>query len=251
MFLFHHKDLYKGNPQQSPKKINQQHRKMRDTALMSSSQLQRPLPSPRILLIDDHTLFRTGMRMIVQSFPGMGQVLEAASVMLARDHEGYSVDVILLDIHMPGINGLDGIGMLRSMFRKAKIIYVSASASGDAIADAVQRGADGFLPKSASADDIYAALDTVLSGGKCFPDLSGHSSGRPAGAGASPTLSTRQMQVLALLAQGKPNKVIARELSLSENTVRVHVSATFAHLGVNSRTAAVLAAQQAGLITVG
>jgi two-component system, NarL family, nitrate/nitrite response regulator NarL len=218
---------------------------------MSSIDIQRPLPNPQVLVIDDHTLFRTGMRMILQSFPGMGRVLEAASVMLAREHEGHKVDIILLDIQMPGINGLDGMGMLRSMFRQAKVVFVSASLSGDAILDAEQRGADGFLPKSASAHDIFSAMSTVLAGGKCFPTLLGHNPGRTSGTPAARPLSTRQMQVLALIAQGKPNKVVARELGLSENTVRVHVSAMFVQLGVNSRTAAVLAAQQAGLVTTG
>ncbi len=218
---------------------------------MSSIDIQRPLPNPQVLVIDDHTLFRTGMRMILQSFPGMGRVLEAASVMLAREQEGHKVDIILLDIQMPGINGLDGMGMLRSMFRQAKVVFVSASVSSDAILDAEQRGAEGFLPKSASAHDIFNAISTVLGGGKCFPALVGHNPGVTSGTPATRPLSTRQMQVLALIAQGKPNKVVARELGLSENTVRVHVSAMFVQLGVNSRTAAVLAAQQAGLVTMG
>jgi DNA-binding NarL/FixJ family response regulator len=218
---------------------------------MNSIDFQRPLPKPQVLLIDDHTLFRTGMRMILQSFPGMGRVLEAASVMLAREHEGHIVDMILLDIQMPGINGLDGMAMLRSMFRQAKVVFVSASVSGDAILDAEQRGADGFLPKSASAHDIFSAMSKVLAGGKCFPTLVGHNPASTAGTPAVRQLSNRQMQVLALIAQGKPNKVVARELGLSENTVRVHVSAMFVQLGVNSRTAAVLAAQQAGLVTMG
>ncbi len=217
---------------------------------MNSIDMQRPLPLPEVLLIDDHTLFRTGMRMILQSFPGMGSVLEAASVMLAREHEGRKVDMILLDIQMPGINGLDGMGMLRSMFRQAKVVFVSASVSGEAILDAQERGADGFLPKSASALDIFSAMNSVLAGGKCFPTLMGYHAGAIAGTPAVRSLSNRQMQVLALIAQGKPNKVVARELGLSENTVRVHVSAMFAQLGVNSRTAAVLAAQQAGLVTM-
>ncbi len=217
---------------------------------MNSKPLQPHLPSPRVLLIDDHTLFRTGMRMIMQSFPGMGDVLEAGSVMLAKQHEAQRIDIILLDIHMPGLNGLDGMGLLRSIFRTAKIIFVSASVSADAVADAAQRGAEGFLPKSASADDIFSALETVLSGGKCFPSLAGYGGQKSTGRSGAPALSVRQMEVLALLAQGKPNKVIAREMGLSENTVRVHVSAMFAQLGVNSRTAAVLAAQQAGLVTM-
>jgi two-component system, NarL family, nitrate/nitrite response regulator NarL len=219
---------------------------------MNSKPLQPHLPSPRVLLIDDHTLFRTGMRMIMRSFPGMGDILEAGSVMLAKQHEEQRIDIILLDIHMPGLNGLDGMGLLRSIFRTAKIIFVSATVSADTVADAAQRGAEGFLPKSASADDIFSALASVLSGGKCFPSLAGYDTQKSTGRSGSgaPTLSARQMEVLALLAQGKPNKVIAREMGLSENTVRVHVSAMFAQLGVNSRTAAVLAAQQAGLVTM-
>jgi two-component system, NarL family, nitrate/nitrite response regulator NarL len=216
---------------------------------MNSKPLQPHLPFPRVLLIDDHTLFRTGMRMIMDSFPGIGDILESGSVMLAKQHEGQEIDIILLDIHMPGINGLDGLGLLRSIFRKAKVIFVSASVSADAVAEAAQRGADGFLPKSASADDIFSALATVVLGGKCFPSLVGYDPNNSTHKISAPALSARQTEVLALLAQGKPNKVIARELGLSENTVRVHVAATFAHFGVNSRTAVVLAAQQAGLVT--
>ncbi len=219
---------------------------------MSSPPLHPPLPDPQMLLIDDHTLFRTGMRMIVQSFPGIGGVVEAASVMLAREHEGLAVDVILLDIHMPGLNGLDGLNVLRGLFPAAKVIFVSASDTGEAVADASQRGADGFLPKSASAQDIFNAISTVLSGGKCFPEMAGMDGGFSGNAAGnqSGSMSARQLQVIALLAQGKSNKLIARELNLSENTIRVHVAALFTRFEVNSRTAAVLAAQQAGLITV-
>ena len=90
----------------------------------------------------------------------------------------------------------------------------------------------------------------VAHGGKCFPSLlGGQSDGDFHAKPSNPSLSARQLEVLALIAQGKPNKVIAREMGLSENTVRVHVAALFNNLGVNSRTSALLAAQQAGLVS--
>jgi DNA-binding NarL/FixJ family response regulator len=140
----------------------------------------------RLLLVDDHNLFRTGLRLIVQDHPRVGTIAEA-------------------------------------------------------------RGADGFLPKSASAEDILEAISCALSGQPCFPINSGNSA--TTRGPDTPSLTARQLDVLSLLCTGKPNKVIARDLGLSENTVRVHVAAIFAQLGVNSRSAALLAAQRLGLST--
>jgi two-component system, NarL family, nitrate/nitrite response regulator NarL len=225
--------------------------------------MSEPFPAPAfeqpcVLLVDDHQLFRTGMRMIVQSFPGMGRVLEAGTVMQARAlaHElgDTAVDVIFLDVQMPGLSGLEGLSVLQKSFAKAKIIFLSASATAQALQETASQGAKGYLPKSASAEDIETALRKVLAGGTSFaaPPASSPSpaaSDSAAFGTASPALlSVRQKEVLALLAQGLPNKVIARQLNLSENTVRIHAGAVFAYFGVNSRTAAVLAAQQAGMI---
>jgi two-component system, NarL family, nitrate/nitrite response regulator NarL len=231
---------------------------------MNSRLDSRPLPRPAfaafeqpcVLLVDDHQLFRTGMRMIVQSFVGMGRVLEAGSVMQARALAAETVDVIFLDVQMPGLSGLEGLAVLQKSFPAAHIIFLSASATAQTLAETQALGAKGYLPKSASAEDIEEALRKVLTGGTCFapPPASSPSpvavnsntdSSAKSGANA---LSVRQKEVLALLAQGLPNKVIARQLNLSENTVRIHVGAVFAHFGVNSRTAAVLAAQQAGMV---
>jgi len=218
---------------------------------------------PCILLVDDHQLFRTGMRMIVQSLPGMGRVLEAGSVMqaraLAQATESAQVDVIFLDVQMPGLSGLEGLGVLQKSFAKAKIIFLSASASAQVLSDTQAQGAKGYLPKSASAQDIEAVLRQVLAGGTYFaPPASSHAvqlgsaafRSAASSAAAPAALSVRQKEVLALLAQGLPNKVIARQLQLSENTVRIHVGAVFAHFWVNSRTAAVLAALRERLISV-
>ncbi len=208
------------------------------------------LPAP-LLLVDDHALFRTGLHLIVQDHPGVGAVAEAGSVAEACDLQLTDTRLILLDIQLPGISGLDGLHLLRSACPQARIVLVSASTSPGAAAEAQARGADGFLSKSASADDILQAITLALAGQPCFPTSSNHYAAlQPQGdaPAALPTLTARQTEVLALLCMGKSNKVIARDLALSENTVRVHVSAIFSQLGVNSRSTALLTAQRLGLL---
>ncbi|MDH4425645.1 MAG: response regulator transcription factor [Acidovorax sp.] len=206
----------------------------------------------RLLLVDDHTLFRTGLRLIVEDHPDVAAISEAGSVADACAHPREDIDLVLLDIQMPGMSGLDGLRLLRQHCRKARIVLVSASVAPDAVHEAWSRGADGFLFKSASGDDILNAITLALAGQPCFPISLGGAPGagnaRPAGA-PTPALTARQLDVLELLCTGKPNKVIARDLGLSENTVRVHVAAIFAQLGVNSRSAALLTAQRMGLCT--
>ena len=201
----------------------------------------------RLLLVDDHNLFRTGLRLIVQDHADVGEIAEAGSIAEACALQAVDTDLVLLDIQLPGMNGLDGLRPLRQACPRARIVLVSASVAPDAIHEARARGADGFLFKSASAQDILDAITCALAGQPCFPIHSSHSAAvRVPGA---PSLTARQLEVLALLCTGKPNKVIARDLGLSENTVRVHVAAIFAQLGVNSRSAALLAAQRMGLST--
>lgn len=199
-----------------------------------------------LLLVDDHTLFRTGLRLIVQDHPDVGAIAEAGSVAEACALAPCAVDLVLLDIQMPGMNGLDGLRPLRDAFPQARVVLVSASVAPDAVREARTRGADGFLPKSASGADILDAITLALSGKPCFPAAS--TPVPPPAGHPAPALTTRQSDVLRLLCTGKPNKVIARELGLSENTVRVHVAAVFSQLGVNSRSAALLAAQRLGLV---
>jgi DNA-binding NarL/FixJ family response regulator len=193
----------------------------------------------RLLLVDDHNLFRTGLRLIVQDHPGVGTIAEAGSIAEACALRLEDADLVLLDIQMPGMSGLDGLRLLRQACPRARVVLVSASVAPDAIHEARVRGADGFLPKS--------AITCALAGQPCFPPNSGNSATIPGP--AVPSLTARQLDVLSLLCAGKPNKVIARDLGLSENTVRVHVAAIFAQLGVNSRSAALLAAQRLGLST--
>jgi DNA-binding NarL/FixJ family response regulator len=204
-----------------------------------------------LLLVDDHTLFRTGLRLIVQDHPAVGHIAEAGSIAEACALQLLDARLVLLAIQLPGMSGLDGLHLLRRASPQARIVLVSASMAPDAVHEARVRGADGFLPKSASADDILQAITLALSGQPCFPISNKHHAAlQPSGdaAAPAPVLTARQLEVLALLCLGKPNKVIARDLALSENTVRVHVAAIFAQLGVNSRSAALLMAQRLGLL---
>jgi len=204
-----------------------------------------------LLLVDDHTLFRTGLRLIVQDHPAVGRIAEAGSIAGACALQLLDARLILLDIQLPGMSGLDGLHLLRRASPQARIVLVSASMAPDAVHEARVRGADGFLPKSSSADDILQAITLALSGQPCFPTSSHHRAAlQPSGdaAALAPVLTARQLEVLALLCLGKPNKVIARDLALSENTVRVHVAAIFSQLGVNSRSTALLMAQRLGLL---
>ena len=200
----------------------------------------------RLLLVDDEPAALERLSALLTQVPDVQVVGTARNGREAAEQvAALKPDLVLLDIQMPGMSGLDGLRLLRQAFPRARIVLVSASVAPDAVYEARTRGADGFLPKSASGADILEANSCALSGAPCFPAHSGNTT--TTRAPAAPALTARQLDVLFLLCTGKPNKVIARDLGLSENTVRVHVAAIFAQLGVNSRSAALLAAQRLGL----
>lgn len=215
-----------------------------------------------LLLIDDHTLFRTGLRLVLADSPSVASIIEAGSVMGAvEEHRAATVDIILLDIQMPGLNGIEGIKVLRRHFPAACILIVSGTSGLETIPPAARREIAGFLPKSADSVQIEEAIACCLRGGTYFsPDLAGNSQGNPDGranrmanniAYQASSLTPRQLEVLEQLSQGRSNKIIAHHLGLSENTVRVHVAAILDHLGVVSRMEAVLQAQRRGLVQTG
>lgn len=199
-----------------------------------------------VLIVDDHALFRTGLKMILMQVGGARGISEASSIKEAFDFNESGVDVVLLDIHMPGLNGIDGIKPIRDRFNGIPIIILSASSDPSTMVDAKNLGASGFLNKSTQAEPMVEAITKVLNGKTCFPDDldSMESTGEQT---LSNNLTPRQIEVLIHLCEGKPNKLIARELDMSENTVRVHVSAILAALGASNRTEAMLIAQQQGI----
>lgn len=196
-----------------------------------------------VLLIDDHTLFRAGLAMLLASHPLLDELLEAGSIAEARRIERDDVALIMLDVCLPGLNGLEGICLLRKQFPKASVLVLSGNDDFNWRTQARDKGADGFLSKAADAEQIAAAVNVLLSGEQSWGESAACVAGQPA-----LSLTSRQTEVLCLLCEGKSNKAIARELDLAENTVRVHVSAILASLGVSSRTEAAVAARLQGIV---
>jgi len=204
------------------------------------------MKNKHILIVDDHTLFRTGMKMILTQVGEAAGISEASSIKEAFDFNESGVDIILLDIHMPGLNGIDGIKPIRDKFSNVPIIILSASSEKSDMQKAKELGASGFMNKSALAEEIVSSINHVLDGSSCFPD-DVDSADYSAEKSLSSALTPRQVEVLIYLCEGKSNKLIARALEMSENTVRVHVSAILTTLGAVNRSEAILIAQREGI----
>lgn len=206
--------------------------------------------TPRLLLIDDHALFRTGLGMILRDAFAGACLLEASTLAaaLAVAPEP-ALDLILLDVHLPDANGLSLIEGLQDRFGAVPVLMVSASDDPAQIGLARERGAVGYLSKASSGTQIVAALRECLSGGRYFPAL--YDTVRPASSvlkasEAPPMPSLRQLSILQLLGQGVPNKAIARQMGLSENAVRAEVSWLTEMLDATSRQQAYEVAVQRG-----
>ena len=202
-----------------------------------------------ILLIDDHALFRSGLRMIIESrFDGV-QVQEAGSLEQALVMDVRRPEVVLLDIRLPGLNGLESIALLKRRWPDVPIVMLSSDASNATVRQALERGAAGFVSKADKPDAIAAALRACLVSG-AMPGVSEPISEPlvPTMVKPQPELTPRQCEVLVLLGQGLPNKSIARKLDISENTIRGHVQSLLMAFGANSRSEAVYIARRQGLL---
>lgn len=211
----------------------------------------------RTLLVDDHAVFTQGLRFLLSDLDESMQFVEATSCEQALQIGGESdIDLILLDFHMPGLHGLDALRSVKKHFPSAAVVMLSSEDSPQIIRDVIDNGASGFIPKSSTADVLIAALRLILAGGIYLPTSAltdvrnqrqiAESDGEAPDAPIE-GLSPRQLQVLMKVIQGKPNKVVAYELNISEGTVKAHLSAAFRALGVHNRTEAVFAAAKLGL----
>jgi DNA-binding NarL/FixJ family response regulator len=201
--------------------------------------------SIRLLLIDDHTLFRSGLRLILKEGLPQVEVLEAASLEQAVQLTTDPPNLVLLDIQLQGVNGLEGIGLLHRRWPDTAVVILSSIATPDKVQLAASRGAAGFVSKGDSSDRIIAVVREVLNGSTPRADVTpAFTTTVP----APPRLTPRQCEVLGRLCEGLSNKVIAKRLQLSEFTVRAHVHSVLGLLEVTSRSQAVFVARQKGLI---
>mgnify|MGYP003576663857 CR=1 FL=1 len=198
-----------------------------------------------ILIVDDHPLFREGLKTLLAALEPGVRVSDAGSVDEAVALRGDDApDLILLDMNLPGASRLDALHQVKAAHESASVVVVSGDENPLLIRSAVDAGAAGYIPKSTDASLTIQALRLVLANGIYLPRAAltgggaGTASAPPAGATASPQFSERQLAVLKCLLQGKANKVIARELSIAEGTVKAHLWAIYQALGVNSRAQA-------------
>lgn len=202
----------------------------------------------RLIIADDHPLFRGALREAVHGLFDRIEISEAGSFeeiakLLERDVD---VDLILLDLAMPGVRGFSGLMCLRAQYPGVPVVVVSANDDPAVIRRCMDFGASGFIPKTLGVDSMRAAIGRVLAGGEWTPpdvDLAVRADAQTADLLARlATLTPQQVRVLMMLSEGMLNKQIAYELAVSEATVKAHVSAILQKLGVESRTQAVIAA---------
>ena len=202
----------------------------------------------RIIIVDDHPLFRAALRQTLSG--GADEIaveeaggLDALTAALEADRD---CDLVLLDLNMPGGHGLSGLLLLRAQYPEVPVMIISAVEDHKVIRRTFELGAAGYLPKSVGPADIRKAIDTVLSGEILVPEgvsLDGEDE-QSAFIRRLSTLTPQQIRVLMMLSDGLMNKQIAYELSISEATVKAHVSSILQKLDVDSRTQAVIAASK-------
>lgn len=227
----------------------------------------------RVLVVDDHTLFRRGLIALLAQdlrFQVMGEASDMGEAL--RCVAVSQPDVILLDNHMPGVRGIDGIASLKEAVPAARVMMLTVSENEDDLIAALRAGADGYLLKTTDADQLTDSIMKVLTGESVVspemtsklvsalrqtraapsplsaaPDVPGVALGKGDEAGLADELSARELGILRLIARGDSNKVIARELDIAETTVKIHVQHILRKLKVTSRVQAAVYAVHHGL----
>ncbi|GGH60782.1 DNA-binding response regulator [Comamonas phosphati] len=199
------------------------------------------MPAPTFLVADDHPLFRAALIQVLRERFAQMRTVEAASAATLGTalQEHPEVELVLLDLAMPGARGFSSLLHVRGEYPEIPVVVVSSNEHPRVIRRAQQFGAAGFIPKSAPAEDMAGAIEAVIAGGSWFPPMAAERSEADAALAAKlARLTPQQFRVLLCLADGLLNKQIAHELGLAENTVKVHVTAILKKLECYSRTQA-------------
>ena len=208
----------------------------------------------KVLLADDHALIRDGIRLVLESYTQTVEFIETNNYpdTLESVNNNPDLDLIMIDLFMPGSSGTEGINLIRQSAPCTPIIVLSSSEDIEHVKTALKLGANGYIPKSSSNDIFLSAINLVMAGGIYIPAqvLNETVDTIAAEKPLTSLLTDRQTQVLKLMAQGKTNKAIAKIMNITDNTVKSHVSIIFTHLNAANRTQAVLNAQQRGLLTI-
>ena len=211
----------------------------------------------KLLIIDDHPIVRDGLTALLQQIGPETVILQAkdASEGLAVADGNTDLDVIILDLEMPGMRGDEALSEFRRKRPEVPVIVLSSSEDPRDVRQSLASGALGYVPKSASQQVLLSAIRLVLNGDLYVPPLILDDRSRPAAPGVqhtmlegAPPLTPRQIEILRMLGEGMPNKTIAVALDLSVKTVKVHVTAIFKALNVVNRTQAAAAGRAAGII---
>ncbi|WP_114193410.1 two-component system response regulator NarL [Edaphovirga cremea] len=198
-----------------------------------------------ILLIDDHPMLRTGVKQLISIDSSLKVIAEASNgeqgVRLAEELDP---DLILLDLNMPGMNGLDTLDKMRQISLSGRIVVFSVSNHEDDVVTALKRGADGYLLKDMEPEDLLAALHQAAAGKMVLSETltpilaASLRENRPSAERDVQLLTPRERDILKLIAQGLPNKMIARKLTITESTVKVHVKHLLKKMKLKSRVEA-------------
>jgi DNA-binding NarL/FixJ family response regulator len=206
----------------------------------------------RVLVVDDHALVRRGLSDLLSAVEGIEVVGAIADGSLAAAAvTELEPDIVLMDLSMPGLDGIDATRAVLAIRPETKVIILTSFSENARILAALEVGAVGYLLKDAEPEDIIRALSDAAAGGVPLSPKAARAllpSNRVAGKASADVLSAREREVLSLVAVGLPNKSIARRLTISEKTVKAHLTRVFTALGVTDRTSAALWAQRHGLV---
>jgi two-component system NarL family response regulator len=205
-------------------------------------------PKIRVLLADDHLAVRVGLSTILNDQDDMEVVAEAGNGAAAvEQYAEKRPDVVLLDLRMPGMGGLEALQQLHARFGKSRVLVLTTLDREEDIYRALEAGAKGYLLKDMRKEDLIEAIRTVHAGGSWISPIA---SSRLAQRVVHQSLTEREMAILQLIVGGRTNKEIASALSISEDTVKWHMKSLFTKLEVNDRTQAAVTAIQRGLVQV-